>query len=150
MAVPKDLREFIESLNSHGVEFVVVGAHALAFHGHPRYTGDLDLLVSPTLENAARLELALIAFSLLTPCRACRGLGFLENLAIVVQLGIAPTRIDLLTSITAVTFAEAWDQRVSGDLSGAPVAFLSRQTLIKNKRATGRTQDAADVEALES
>jgi hypothetical protein len=147
MAVPKDLREFIESLNSHGVEFVVVGAHALAFHGHPRYTGDLDLLVRPTLENAARLEQALIAFSFSSLGLAAA--DFLEP-GRVVQLGIAPNRIDLLTSITAVTFEEAWDQRVPGELSSVPVAFLSRQTLVKNKRATGRTQDAADVEALET
>ena len=65
------------------------------------------------------------------------------------QLGVAPNRIDLLTSLTGVTFDEAWDQRVPGELGGIPVAFLSREILIRNKRATGRTQDAADVEALE-
>jgi hypothetical protein len=146
MAVPKDLREFIESLNSHEVEYLIVGAHALAFHGFPRYTGDVDILVRPTSENAARIEHVLVAFSF-----ASLGLSADDFLhpGRVVQLGIAPNRIDLLTSLTGVMFEEAWDRRVPGTLDGVPVAFLSRETLIKNKRATGRTQDAADVENLE-
>jgi len=146
MAVPKDLREFIESLNSHGVEYLVVGAHALAFHGFPRYTGDVDVLLRPTPDNAARMEQVLLAFSF-----ASLGLKAADVLHAgrVVQLGMAPNRIDLLTSLTGVTFEEAWDRRVRGDLGGVPVAFLSRETLIKNKRATGRTQDAADIEKLE-
>ena len=146
MAVPTDLREFIESLNSHEVEYIVVGAHALAFHGKPRYTGDIDLLLRPTPENAARIEEALVKFSFASP--GLKAADFLHSERIV-QLGIAPNRIDLLTSLTGVTFDEAWDQRVPGELGGIPVAFLSREILIKNKRATGRTQDAADVEALE-
>ena len=146
MAVPKDLREFIESLNSHGVEYLIVGAHALAFYGFPRYTGDVDVLLRPTTDNAARVEQVLVAFSF-----ASLGLkadDFLQP-GRIVQLGIAPNRIDLLTSLTGVTFEEAWDRRVPGELDGIPVAFLSRETLIKNKRATGRLQDAADVEKLE-
>lgn len=146
MAVPKDLREFIESLNSHGVEYLIVGAHALAFHGFPRFTGDVDILLRSTPDNAARVEKVLIAFSF-----ASLGLSATDFLQPerVVQLGLAPSRIDLLTSLTGVTFEDAWDKRVSGELDGLPVAFLSRETLIKNKRATGRTQDAADVENLE-
>jgi hypothetical protein len=85
MAVPKDLREFIESLNSHGVDLVVLGAHTLAFHGHPRYTGDLDLLVRPTPENANRLEQTLIAFSFVS--LGITAADFLEP-GRVVQLGI--------------------------------------------------------------
>jgi hypothetical protein len=146
MAVPKDLREFIESLNSHKVEYLIVGAHALAFHGFPRYTGDVDVLLRATPENAARVEQVLVAFSFAS--LGLRAADFLEH-GRVVQLGIAPNRIDLLTSLTGVTFEEAWDRRVPGDLGGVPTVFLSRETLIKNKRATGRTQDAADVEKLE-
>ena len=146
MVVPTDLREFIESLNSHGVEYLVVGAHALAFHGRPRYTGDIDLLLRPALENAARIERVLIEFSFAS--LGLKAADFLRPESIV-QLGVAPNRIDLLTSLTGVTFDEAWDRRVPGELGGIPVAFLSREMLIKNKRATGRTQDAADVEALE-
>ena len=146
MAVPKDLREFIASLNSHGVEYVVVGAHAVAFHGRPRYTGDLDLLLRPTQENAARIQHTLVAFSFAS--LGLQGGDFLEP-GRVIQLGVAPNRIDLLTSLTGVTFEEAWERRISGDLDGIPVAFLSRETLIKNKRATGRAQDAADADALD-
>jgi hypothetical protein len=145
MAVPKDLSEFVALLNSHGVEFLVVGAHALAYHGHPRYTGDLDLLVRPALENAAKLELALVAFSF-----GSLGLKAADFIAPerVIQLGVAPNRIDLLTSLTGVTFEEAWSSRAEGFLGGVAVPFLSREMLIKNKLATGRKQDAADVEAL--
>ena len=134
-------------MNSHGVEYLIVGAHALAFHGFPRYTGDVDCWLRPTPENAARIEQVLVAFSF-----ASLGLEQPPTFCspdVVVQLGMAPNRIDLLTSLTGVTFEEAWDQRVPGDLDGVPVAFLSRETLIKNKRATGRTQDAADAENLE-
>jgi hypothetical protein len=147
MAVPTDLREFIESLNFHGVEYLVAGAHALAFHGRPRYTGDIDLLLRPTPENAARIEEVLVKFGFVS--LGLKAADFLHPECIV-QLGVAPNRIDLLTSLTGVTFDEAWDQRVPGELGGIPVAFLSREILIKNKRATGRTQDAADVEALET
>jgi hypothetical protein len=146
MAVPTDLREFIESLNSHGVEYLVVGAHALAFHGQPRYTGDIDLWLRPAPENAARIERVLVTFSFAS--LGLKAADFLRPESIV-QLGVAPNRIDLLTSLTGITFDEAWDRRVPGELGGIPVAFLSREMLIKNKRATGRTQDAADVEALE-
>jgi hypothetical protein len=146
MAVPKDLKEFIESLNSHEAEYIVVGAHALAFHSRPRYTGDIDLWLRPTPENAARIEQVLVQFSF-----ASLGLKAADFLSPerIVRLGIAPNRIDLLTSLTGVTFDEAWKQRVPGELDGIPVAFLSREMLIKNKRATGRIQDAADVETLE-
>ena len=124
----------------------MVGAHALAFHGRPRYTGDIDLWLRPTPENAARIEQILVEFSF-----ASLGLKAADFLSPerIVQLGIAPNRIDLLTSLTGVAFDEAWNQRVPGELDGIPVAFLSREMLIKNKRATGRIQDAADVEALE-
>lgn len=100
MAVPKDLREFIESLNSHGVEYIVVGAHALAFHGRPRYTGDIDLLLRPTLENAARIERVLMEFGFASLW--LKAADFLHPERIV-QLGVAPNRIDLLTSLTGVT-----------------------------------------------
>jgi hypothetical protein len=146
MAVPKDLREFIESLNSHGVEYIVVEAHALAFRGRPRYTGDIDLLLRPALENAARIEPVPVKFSFAS--LGLKAADFLHSER-TVQLGVAPNRIDLLTSITGVTFDEGWDQRVPGELGGIPVAFLGRESLIKNKCATGRTQDATGVETLE-
>ncbi|HEX5009703.1 MAG TPA: nucleotidyltransferase [Planctomycetota bacterium] len=145
MTLAKDLREFIESLNSHGVEFVVVGAHAVAFHGHPRFTGDLDLLVRPAPENAERVIAALRAFGFTSP-----GLSAADFLRpdSVVQLGVAPNRIDLLTSITAVGFDEAWAGRAAGALGGPPVSFLGYDALLKNKLATGRSRDAEDVARL--
>lgn len=147
MPIPKDWRAFIESLNSNGVEYLVVGAVALAHHGIPRYTGDLDILVSNSPENARRIESALRSF----------GFGEMELTARVfvdsyqvVQLGTAPNRIDLLTSITGVSFSEAWAGRVAGEIGGSKVNFIGRADLIRNKNATGRTQDRADVEALEA
>ena len=145
MPLQKDLREFIESLNSHRVEYLIVGAHALAFHGIPRYTGDLDILVRGSPENAARLEQVLAKFSF-----ASLGLSAQDFLTSgqVIQLGLPPNRIDLLTAITGVDFDEAWTGRVSGDLHGIRVAFIGKAAFIKNKRATGRARDKADLEAL--
>jgi len=145
MPLQKDLREFIESLNSHHVEYVIVGAFALAFHGLPRYTGDLDIFVRPSPENAARLEKVIAEFGF-----AAAGLSAEDFLRPnqVIQLGRAPNRVDLLTSITGVTFEEAWAQRVPSELDGVPVNFIGKESLIKNKRATGRTRDKADLEAL--
>jgi hypothetical protein len=141
----QDLREFIELLNSHGAEFLVVGGHAVAFHGHPRFTGDIDILVSPSAENASRLLATLKAF----------GFGELSldvedftKPGNVVQLGRPPNRIDLLTSISGVDFAQAWSTRIAAELDGLPVSFLSLQALIDNKLASGREKDLADVAKL--
>ena len=145
MKLQKDLREFIESFNSRAVEYLVVGAHAVAFHGHPRFTGDLDFLVRPTRDNASRIMESLHAF----------GFSDLEVTVddflrpdLVLQLGRAPNRIDLLTSITGVSIDEAWNGRVAGELDGLPVFFLGRDALLRNKEATGRDQDIADARKL--
>jgi predicted nucleotidyltransferase len=145
MRLQKDLREFIGLLNSHGVEYLLVGGYALAFHGAPRYTGDIDLFVRGTQENAARIERAIAAFGF-----APLGLGAADFVRpdAIVQLGQPPNRIDLLTSITGVGFEEAWAGRAAGDLDGLPVYFIGREAFLKNKRATGRTQDRADLERL--
>jgi len=141
----KDLREFIELLNSLKVDYVVVGGHAVAFHGHPRFTGDIDFLVRPTRENAERLLRALRAFGFsdlaLSP-------GDFTRPNAVVQLGLPPNRIDLLTSISGVDFVEAWNGKVDGDLDGLPVSFLGWDALLKNKEASGRDQDATDLKKL--
>lgn len=147
MPIPKDWRAFIESLNSNGVEHLVVGAFALAYHGIPRYTGDLDILIRNSPENARRIEAALLAFGF-------GDLGLTANAFVdsyqVIQLGTAPNRIDLLTSITGVPFGEAWAGKVGGEIDGIAVNFIGRPDLIRNKKATGSNQDRADVEALES
>lgn len=145
MEISRDLKELLELFRSHGVECVVVGAHALALHGLPRFTADLDLLLSRTRDNADRIMRALADFGFgdsdLSP----------EDFLLpdqVIQLGNPPNRIDLLTSISGVD----WEAAVSGALDGAfgdtPVRFLGREELIRNKRATGRLKDLADVEAL--
>jgi hypothetical protein len=145
MRLQKDLKEFIESPNSQSVEYVIVGGFALAFHGFPRYTGDIDILVRCSPENAARLEIAISKFGF-----ASSGLSASDFLSAnqVIQLGRPPNCIDLLTSITGVDFEEAWAQRVAAELDGIPVWFIGRESFIKNKQATGRTQDKADLEAL--
>ena len=146
MSLNADLREFIELLNSRGIEYVIVGAHSLAFHARPRYTGDLDVLVRPSRENAAKLVSLLRDFGF-------EKADFTEADFTVpqqmIQLGRAPNRIDLLTSISGVTVAEAFSTRMSTELEGLPVFVLSKEALILNKRAVGRPQDMADLESLE-
>ncbi|HKS97396.1 MAG TPA: hypothetical protein VJV74_14840 [Terriglobia bacterium] len=146
MPLPEDWRAFIASLNSNAVEYVVVGAVAMAHHGLPRYTGDLDILVSNSEENAKRLESALKDFGF-------GGLGLKARDFVgegqVVQLGVAPNRIDLLTSITGVSFEKAWAGKVEVEIEGVRVNFIGRSELIQNKKAAGRAQDRADIEALD-
>ena len=147
MPLHKDLKEFIASLNSHDVDYLIVGAFALAFHGVPRYTGDIDILVRATPENAANVAQVLKEFSFASLGLSASDFVQPEQ---VIQLGYPPNRIDLLTSITGVQFEDAWAKRVSGELHGIAVYFIGRDSLIQNKKATGRTQDKADLEALDA
>ena len=147
MALSKDWREFLELLNSRRVDYVIVGAQSLAFHGRPRHTGDLDILVRPTPQNA-RLVLALLnEFGFRES--SFKETDFLQPEQII-QLGRVPNRIDLLTSLTGVTTDEAFDAKVSAIIDGVPVFVLGKGTLIRNKRAVGRPQDLADLSALET
>jgi hypothetical protein len=145
MSLSNDLREFIELLNSRGVEYVIVGAHSLAFHGRPRYTGDLDILVRPSPENAEKLTSVLAEFGFAES-------GFkpsdLTEADQMIQLGRVPNRIDLLTGITGVVTHEAFEKKIITQLAGLPVFMLSKDLLIQNKRAVGRPQDLADLDAL--
>ena len=145
MPLPEDWRAFIESLNSNGVEYVVVGAVALAHHGVPRYTGDLDVFVRNSAENAKRLESALADFGM--GSLGLRAADFVDSFR-VIQLGVAPARIDILTSLTGVSFDRAWANRVQAVVGSTRVNFIGREELIRNKRTTGRSQDRADLEAL--
>ena len=142
----KDLRELLALFNTTGVEFLVVGGHAVAFHGRPRLTDDLDLFVRPDLKNGERIVQALQTFGFgsldLTPA------DFLADDR-VIQLGRAPNRVDLLTRLYGVDFSDAWARRVAAHLDDAQVWIISREDLIRNKRETGRTQDLADAEFLE-
>lgn len=145
LKLPVDLREFIELLNSHDVHYVIVGGYAVAYHGYPRMTGDIDFFIEVSSENAHKLESAIVAFGF-------GGLGltsedFLQP-GIVVQLGYPPNRIDLLTGISGATFAEAWEKRVETEFDGLPMVFIDKSTLIANKAATGRPKDLADLDVL--
>lgn len=141
-----DFVELLREFSAQSVEYLVVGAHALAAHGHVRATKDLDVWIRPTPENAARVYRALRAFG--APLNDLKE----EDLATagtVFQIGVAPVRIDVLTEIDGVGFEEAWVNRVTASFGGVPTAVLSREDLIRNKRASGRLQDLADVERLE-
>ena len=145
MRLQKDLREFVELLISHRVDFVVVGGHAVAFHGHPRYTGDIDFLVRPTQENAVRLLEVLAVFGFGDAGITVEELMLPER---VIQLGVPPNRVDLLTSISGVQIEDAFASRVNSQLDGLPVFFLGREVLLRNKLAAGRTKDLADIQEL--
>ncbi len=146
MEIQKDFKEFFALFNAHKVEYVIVGGYALAFHGAPRYTGDIDVLVRAEKANALNILAALSDF------------GFSElDLSVddfsdpdrVLQLGMPPVRIDILTSLTGITWQEASTDTLDLDYGGVPVKVVGREALLINKRATGRAQDLADIEALE-
>ena len=145
MNLSADLREFIELLNSRGVDYVIVGAHSLAFHGCPRYTGDLDILIRPSPDNAAKIVPLLRDFGF--GATDFKESDFTEPEQII-QIGRVPQRIDLLTSISGVEVVDAFRNKISTDLEGIPVFMLSKELLIENKRAVGRPQDIADLHAL--
>lgn len=142
----RDFVEMLSALCGEGAEFLLVGAYALAVHGHPRATGDLDLWIRPDAANAARVLQALRRFG--APLEGLRA-GDLARPDTVFQIGVQPVRIDLLTAIDGVEFPEAWAARVAARIEGLEVPVIGRQHLIRNKRATGRTRDLADAEALE-
>ena len=141
-----DFRDLFAEFNTHRVEFLVVGAHALAVHGQVRATRDLDVWVRPEVENARRVLRALAAFG--APTRDL-SVDELARPDLVFQIGLPPVRIDVMTSISGVDFDEAWADRVVTRFADQEVSALSRAHLIRNKRASGRTQDLADLEALE-
>jgi hypothetical protein len=145
MELSKDLREFVELLNSRKIKYLLVGGHAVGFHGHPRYTGDVDFLIDTSPENAARVAAAVSDFGF-----GSLGLqeGDFRAPEMVIQLGRAPNRIDLLTSVAAVSFEEAWKTRVETRLGGLPVWVISKDLLVQNKLAAARPQDLADVAKL--
>ena len=141
-----DLREFIHLLNTNRVRYVIVGAWALAFHGRPRYTGDLDIFVARDEENADKLMAVIEAFGFKDA--GIRRADFLQ-VDHVIQLGREPNRIDILTGISGVSFDEAWANRESGKAADIAVFVISRDLLIKNKRAANRDKDQGDIKLLE-
>ena len=142
----QDFKEFIQSLNDNEVRYLVVGGYAVALHGYPRYTKDIDIWVEMTAENAAKITKALDQF----------GFGSLGLTASdftvpdqMLQLGSPPERIDILTTLPGVEFSECYPSRTTVELNGVSVNFIDLENLKKNKKATGRHQDLADLENLE-
>jgi hypothetical protein len=145
--VNRDFVEMLSALSAAGVEFLVVGAHALAAYGRPRATGDLDVWIRRSPENARRAYEALRVFGAPLFDLTLEDLEKPEN---VFQIGVVPCRIDLLTSISGVDFEAAWANRTSLEIDGLSVPCIGRADLVANKRAVGRPRDLADVAELES
>jgi hypothetical protein len=130
------------------VEFVIVGAYALALHGAPRASGDIDLFIRATPDNSERVFAALARFGAPLEAAGISAADFARP-ALVYQIGLPPRRIDVLTEISGVSFGEAWGSRLTVDVEGRPVSFIGRAALLKNKRAAGRPQDIVDAARLE-
>jgi hypothetical protein len=143
----EDFRDVLTALIHAGARFLVVGAHALAVHGVPRATGDLDIWIEATATNAQSVWRALLEFG--APVESLDVTA--EDLArpgLVVQIGLPPRRIDLLTDISGVDFDSAWESRIVHTLFDVPVPFIGREALVQNKRSARRLKDLADLEAL--
>jgi hypothetical protein len=145
--VVQDFHDILAELVRSGARFLVVGAHALSAHGVPRATVDLDVWIAADAENADRVHAALAAFG-----APLHSLGItradLQQPEIVTQFGLPPFRIDVMTSVSGLTFDEAWRDHVSGTIEGVKVPILDRASLVRNKRASGRLKDLADLELL--
>ena len=140
-----DFKDLLLAFNAAEVRYLVVGAYAVTFHAQPRFTKDLDIWVEASQENAARVHKALTAFgapvSELTP-------DDLANQEMVYQIGVAPNRIDILMGVSGLEFGAAWPNRVESQYGDCPIHVISRQDLIRNKRAAARPQDIIDLRAL--
>lgn len=145
MSPSSDFRDLFSTLNECRVRYLVVGAHAVVFHSEPRYTKDLDIWVERTPENALCVFEALARFG--APLGGVAVTDFTDS-EMVYQLGVEPNRIDFMMSITGVTFASAWRNRVRTRYEGVPIFVLGRRDLIRNKRLAGRAQDLLDVRNL--
>ncbi len=144
----RDFLDLLEALRAEGARFLVIGAHALAAHGLPRATGDLDVWVALDPANASRVYRALVAFGAPVDALNVSPSDF-ETRGRVVQIGNPPFRIDILTEISGVDFEEAWTSRLIAPVGEMELPFLGRESLIKNKIASGRPKDLADVSTLQ-
>jgi hypothetical protein len=142
-----DFRDLLAAFAAETVEFIVVGAYALALHGVPRFTGDLDLFVRPTPENAARVWRALVRFGAPVQAAGVTEADFATP-GVVYQIGLPPSRIDLLTEISGLSFDDVWVTREITDLDGSPVPFIGREAFVRNKLASGRPKDLVDARRL--
>ena len=142
----RDFVDLLRAFSAHEVRFLVVGAYALGVHGRPRATGDLDVWVDATPENATKVIAALGEFG--APL-ADVGVEDFGRPGVILLMGLPPRRIDVLTALTGLTFANAWPHRLRSTFGPVEVDFIGREDFIANKRATGRTKDLVDVESLE-
>jgi hypothetical protein len=140
-----DFVDLLRAFAAADVRFLIVGAYALAIHGRPRATGDLDVWIEPTPENAERVMTALAHFG--APMTQISASDFAQP-GVVYQIGVPPGRIDILTELTGMTFADAWPDRIRRPFGGVDVDFIGREAFIRNKRATGRAKDLGDIEGL--
>lgn len=145
MEVQQDFRDLLALFNKHKVDYIIIGAYALGYHGAPRYTGDLDILVKSDAANAESIMRALLEF----------GFGSLELKSSdfeqegqVIQLGLPPVRIDILTSITGISWEQAQEGSIRGEFGDLKVRYIGRNEFILNKKALGRIKDLADLEAV--
>ena len=145
MEMQSDFKELLALFNAHKVDYIIVGGYALAFHGAPRFTGDIDIFVKPDLENAQRILDALDEFGFSSAELTTADFDKPDK---VVQLGVPPVRVDIITSLTAVSWEKASSGRLSGTYADVPVFFIGRQQFVTNKKAVGRKKDLADIEAL--
>lgn len=142
----RDFAEMLHALSDAGAEFLIIGAHAVAAHGHYRATKDIDIWIGPTPENIRRVWRALLEFG--APLHAL-SIEDLETPGTIFQIGVEPVRIDILTAVEPLEFAAAWTRRAIIEVDGQSYPFVGREDLIASKRAAGRPHDLRDIEALE-
>ena len=147
MPVNPDFSDLFSALNDAEARYLMVGGYAVSFHAQPRFTKDLDIWVDPASANAAAVSVALTAFG--APMSAI-SIGDLSKPGMVIQIGVPPNRIDIVTSIDGVEFDEAWSKRVDSEYGTVPIHVIGRAHLILNKRASGRPQDLVDADHLAS
>ena len=145
MELAPDFDEFFGSLIAHDVEFLIVGAYALAFYGAPRFTGDIDVFIRPTSANAERLLAAITAFGF--PSAGLRP-DDLTSPDRILQMGVEPVQIHVMSAISGIAWDEAWAGRQTGRCGSRDLPFIGRREFVTNKRATGRLKDLADLQAL--
>jgi hypothetical protein len=145
MNLNEDFKEFVQLLNKNKVEYLVVGGYAVAAHGYPRYTGDIDFWINREPENAKKLIQSLIEFGFGSVDITLEDLTTSDN---VIQLGYPPSRIDILTSVTGLEFANCWKEKTEVVFENEKINFISLHHLKINKKETGRTQDKLDLENL--
>lgn len=145
MKAHQDFKELLRLFNKNNVEYAIVGAYALAFHGCPRYTGDLDIFIKPDLDNAKKIILSIKEFGFESLGLTVEDFSAKEK---VIQLGVPPVRIDILTSLTGVTWEQVLSHRVKDTYGDIPAYFIGKNELIANKKSLGRHKDLADVESI--